>query len=163
MLSSIDLCLDFKTGIKKVELGSTTNHKCAWFRSIESILLFKEMLDEWIVNNRKINEKAYLTQVQRIATNYGAKSNLIISTYSIGSTAKKKSKKKKKTILPSEPWLRSEEADKYISNETKPRSIARSKQSTDYRIDNFRKFNIESQNKRTGSNGRQSSTKIIKD
>ena len=157
MLSSIDLCLDFKTGIKKVELGSTTNHKCAWFRSIESILLFKEMLDEWLVNNRKINEKSYLTQVQRIATNYGAKSNLITSTYNFSSTAKKKSKKKKKTKL------QSEEADKYISNETKPRSIARSRQSTDYRIDNFRKFNIESQNKRTGSNGRQSSTKIIKD
>ena len=115
------------------------------------------MLDEWLVNNRKINEKAYLTQVQRIATNYGTKSNLITSTYTFSSTAKKKSKKKKKTKL------QTEEGKLNISNETRPKSIAISRQSTEHRIDLNRKFNIGLKNKRTGSNSRQSSSKILKD
>lgn len=124
MLSTLDLCLDFKTGIKKVDICSTSSHKFAWFRNVEAISLFKDMLDEWLNNNRKISDKSYQTQVQRIALSYGVKSNVISSTY--GSTAKKKIKKRKQT--PNKKLKTNETETNIHHNEShKSRSIGRSR------------------------------------
>lgn len=60
----IDLALDFKTGVHKVEL--VLSHGVASFRRASDIFLFKSLIDTWVSLNTKTTEATYKNQLKRM-------------------------------------------------------------------------------------------------
>ena len=94
------LCLDFKTGVIKFEVCSKSNH--TWFRKKEDIIYFKEILDDWVLQNKKTSEKNYKCQVDNILSSRLEKLVYVNPKNEPKKTNKLKAKKSVISMIPQE-------------------------------------------------------------